>query len=637
MNQATPGRGPETVIGQLEELLKSPISPEQFYRSYLDILARMRGFCGGHLWLLQGREFVPLGGSELKTVLYDTDAGQKAFILEHLRRCAATEKTVMVPSSGEPGEERNKCRFSLVFTPMLVGRGAGATQGGQVTWWTPEMIGKESDLSEVLDACSAYAARVMRSQKLESMAQISDQLQQMTLFLAEIGAAADLESLAVAVANRAREIVGCDRAALIYIESDGALRIGAISNVPAPDPRSSVGRTILQLADGARSGGLPAIFRKASEKTEEKGDISDYFYHSNMEEVMVLGVQSSNQPICGLLLFESTRSGFFEASKQQSASAIATQAAGMLALNLSAEQIPFRKQLQRLAAWRQLPPTDKKRWLLRRLWVPAAAVTLLALLPLKFQLSGEARILPRDRAIAVAETEGRIVNVKVRDGERVKKDDVLLQIDNAEARKQLDIAVEEESRLRAEADRLMSLNERAAAQVANLQLERARKEKKYREDALGKTLVRSPIDGIIMTPDLSSRQGDAVVPGSQLAMVGNPLSWNLEVSLPESDVAILLRRLQMGEDVPVIYLLNSLPNRRLSATVRGSDSISSASEVVAGRNVFRVIVPLPDDPEFASLLRSGYSGRARLTIGRRPLVYLTTRRFVNWVRTNVLF
>ncbi len=624
-------------IRELEELLRQPLSPEQFYRGYLDVLTRISGMRGGHLWLLQGREFVPLGGSDHKDLLYDTNAGQKSFVLDQIGRCAARQETIVVPAAGSNTGEGNRCPFQLAFTPLLVGRGGGAVQGAQVTWWAPGTINGASDHTKVLDACGAYAARIMKSQKLESMSQISDQLQQMTLFLAELTSATDLEALAVTVANRAREIVGCDRAALLFVESDGALRIGSISNVPAPDPRSAIGRTILQLGDSARSGGLPAIFRKASEKTEEKGDLSDYFYHSHMEEVMVLGIQPPGRPLCGLLLLESKRSGHFAAARQQSATAIAAQAGGMISTTLSAEQIPFRKQLLRLAAWRQLPPEEKKRKLRRRLWIPAAIILGITLLPLKFEISGDARIMPRHRALAVAEVEGRILRVTASDGVPVKQGDVLIEIDDAEQRKQLDIAVQEEARLQAEADRLMALNERTAAQVAGFQLERARRERQYREDNVAKTAVRSPIDGIVMTPDLSSRQGDAVVPGAQLALVGDPASWNLEVGLPEADVALLLRRLQRGEEVPVRYLLNSLPHRSLEARIVGSDVVSSSSEVQEGRNLFRVTVPLPEDPEFATLFRAGYTGRARLSIGRRPLAYLATRRFINWIRTNVLF
>lgn len=634
---ARPGTAPGGGIRELDDLLQKPLSPEQFYQGYLAVLTRLAGLRGGHLWMLQGREFAPLGGTNRADLLYDTDPGQRAFILDGIGRCAAQQETIMVEAGGAETAEGNRCPFQLAFTPLLVGRGGGAVQGAQVTWWMPGTINSRSDHAAVLDACGAYAARTMRSQKLESMAQISDQLQQMTLFLAEMAGSTDLESLAVVVVNRAREMAGCDRAALLLTETDGALRIGAISNVPSPDPRSAIGRTILQIGDSARSGGLPSIFRKASEKTEERGDLSDYFYHSHMEEVMVLGLQPKNRPLCGLLLLESTRRGHFAAAQQQTAATLATQASGLVATMLAAEQIPFRRLLSGIAVWRRLPADEKKRRLRRRLWIPAAAALGLALLPLRFELSGDARVMPRERALAVTEVEGRIIDVPVADGAPVKAGDVLAEIDDGEQRKQLDIAIQEEARLQAEADRLMALNERTAAQVASLQLERARRERRYHEERMAKTKVLSPIDGILMTPDLVSRQGDAVTPGTQLALVGDPKAWDLQIGLPEEDVAVLLRRLHEGSEVPVRYLLNSLPHRRLEAHLTGSETVSAAAEVQAGRNLFRVTVPLPDDPEFASLFRAGYTGRARLTIGRRPLAYLVTRRFINWIRTNVLF
>jgi len=489
----------------------------------------------------------------------------------------------------------------------------------------------------LLEACGAYAARIMRAQKLESMSQMSEQLRQMTLFLAELGGATDVASLAVATANRAREITGCDRAALLLAEPDGALRLGAVSNIPSPDPRSAVGRTLLQLGDNARHSGLPAIFRKASEKTEEKGDLSDYFYHSDMEEAMVAAVQPAGQPLGGLLICESRRSGHFSEPRRQAALAVATQASGAVHAALAAEQMPFRQLLQRLADWRRVPAAEKKRRLLRRWWIPAAAAAFLALFPSRFEITGDARIMPRHRAMAVAEVDGRILQVNATDGAKVQAGEVLATIDGAEQRKLLDIAVQEEMRLQAEADRLMSLNERAAAQVASLELERARRERQYHEDALAKAAIRSPIDGVVMTPDLASRQGDAVTPGAPLAMVGDPAAWDLEIGLPEAEVANLLRRLQAGDEVPVRYLLNSFPHKRFEATVRGTGTVSAAAEVQSGRNLFRVTVPLPEDPEFATMFRAGYTGRARLLIGHRPAIYVASRRFINWIRTHVLF
>jgi hypothetical protein len=140
-----------------------------------------------------------------------------------------------------------------------------------------------------------------------------------------------------------------------------------------------------------------------------------------------------------------------------------------------------------------------------------------------------------------------------------------------------------------------------------------------------------------MTTDLQSRQGDAVSRGTQLAIVGDPNSWELEVGIPETNVAELLMRLHSGKPAPVRYVLNALPHREFKAEVTGEECIASSSSVVAGKNIFRVLVPLPEDPAYAALFRAGYTGRARIGVGYRPLVFISTHRFINWIRTHVLF
>ena len=65
MNSAQGDPYIERMLKPLEELMRQAVSPEQFYRAYLqNLLGSLPGKpAGGHLWSLQGREFVSLGGS----------------------------------------------------------------------------------------------------------------------------------------------------------------------------------------------------------------------------------------------------------------------------------------------------------------------------------------------------------------------------------------------------------------------------------------------------------------------------------------------------------------------------------------------------------------------------------------------
>jgi biotin carboxyl carrier protein len=621
---------------QIDLLFQQEISPEQFYRQYLQILTQsIQGMRGCHLWLLQGAQFVPLGGSDREAILFDSDSEQQAFVLDQIARCARDQKTHF-ESYG--GTSANKCALGLAFTPLLYGEGGGAVQGAQVSWWgttagqelTPQTL-------DLLDECGRGAARMARVQKLESMSQLSERLQLMARFLDEISAAPDLQTLAVTLVNRARELVECDRCALVVERVPGNLSVEAVSNVPAFDSRSAVARTILQMSENAKVTGLPTGYRKANEKTEERGDLSDYFYLSKMEEVLIVGIQAPNKDLLGMLVLESAKIGFFDRNRHQTAVSLGQHSVGSLQRTIQYDSIPLRPLVEKIARWRRLPHYIKRQSIKRFLWIPAAILFVFLIFPVKYQFSGDARLLPCKRALVVAEVPGRVVEILVEDGQTVEASQPIAKLDDSELSKQKQIAHQEEARFLAETDRLTAQNDSAAARIAALALQRAKSEREFYEEQHARTVIRSPIKGLVMTPNISSRQGDALPVGGQLALVGDPSSWELEINVPESDIVEVIDRLQGGASIQIRYLLSSIPQKKFTTQISGLSSISGASEVVAGKNVFKVTASLPPESEYASLFRAGYTGRARLEMGYRPLIYTATRRFFNWLRINVLF
>ena len=102
------------------------------------------------------------------------------------------------------------------------------------------------------------------------------------------------------------------------------------------------------------------------------------------------------------------------------------------------------------------------------------------------------------------------------------------------------------------------------------------------------------------------------------------------------DIADVIARLQKGSPIPVRYLLNSLPKKSFKTELASLSAVSAAADVVATKNIFKVTVPAGAVGD-SSLLRAGYTGRARLEMGYKPVAYAATRRFLNWLRTHVFF
>lgn len=623
------------LLRPLELLLRQNISPEQFYQQYLHtLLVSLPGKpLGAHLWMLQGQDFVSIGGSDRSAILYDTDLIQREYLHEQIQESVALKKTLLLPAL----EHGNLSSCVLAITPMFLR--STDVQGAQVCWWQSPGDGLNDPLRQsvrILDTLAPVCAQMMRIQKIEATSNLTEQLQQMMHFLTDIMSSSDLSSLAVTIVNRAKEISQCDRSALVAVGNNGSLRLLAISNVPTPNERSAVSRTLLQLGENSRTNGLPALYQKKDEKTSERGDLSDYFYHSNMAETMILPIQQINQSLCGMLYFESERTEFFNQGRQQTALGIVSQTVAPLSTALRAEQRPLRWLSDRLHSWRMLTRKERRRILLHKVWIPILILLVIAAIPFPFEFSGDARLMPIKRAIAVSEVDGRISKVLHLDGDRVSSGETLVELDDSEQRKLCEISTEEVERARAEADQLMASNDPVGTQISKLQYERALRQLQQQQYNLQQTQIKAPISGVIMAPDLSSREGDAVLRGGQIALIGDPAAWELEIWLSESDVAPLVQRLHGGKPASIHYILNALPDRHFNATLTDEFALSPSSTVVGGKNLFRLVIPLPVDSS-QSDFRAGYTGRARIEIGYRPLGVMMTRHFINWIRIHVLF
>lgn len=616
---------------QIDQLFQQDISPEQFYRTYLAlILQTLPGARGCHLWVLQGSEFVPLGGSELAQIGFEADERCQSYILGKLGECARSQRGLYQA----PGQEGNPTELGFSFTPLLVGSGGGALQGAQAIWWSSPV---SQGVLAIVEDCARSLARMVRMTKLESMSQLTESLRLAIRYLEDLAAATDLRSLSLAIVNRAREMVGCERCALVVARMPGFWLVEAMSNTISFDSRSAIARTIAQMAENSRTTGLPVGYRKASDKNTEQGDLSDYFFHSRMEEVLLVAIPAPSGDMAGVLVFESERLGFFDGNRHQNAVALGAQASGALKRALNYEFLPARRTMEKIASWRMLPDSVKRRDLKKRVWIPLVIIGFLLVLPLKFEIPADARILPVRSAPVVAEIDGRITEIAVKDGDKVDAHQLIARLEDAELQKQKAIAQQEEVRFLAEADLLTSQNEAASARIADFALRKAKREREFAEQQIEKTQLRSPIAGVVMAPDLLTRQGDVLTQGSQVAVIGDPSAWELELLVPEVDILEILDRLREGTHLEVRFLLNARPSQKFSATLRGESCISAMSEVVAGKNIFRVNVSLPSDPQAHDFFRTGYTGRARIECGRLPLCLLATRRFIQWFRLHVLF
>jgi len=232
-----------------------------------------------------------------------------------------------------------------------------------------------------------------------------------------------------------------------------------------------------------------------------------------------------------------------------------------------------------------------------------------------------------------AQMMGNIVDIRVREGDRVQRGQVLAVIDEAQPRAALDhataadlaaqqeIAASESDFSLAEATfkRYQTLYDRksvspqefdeikaryqaaqARREMARAGLAQARAGLQQARTALGYTHIVAPFDGLVT--EKKADVGTLASPGMPIFTVEDLRRYRLEAPVNETD----LRYVRRGEQVSV--LIDALGDRELRGKV-----IEIVPAADPASRSFLVKVELPSDPA----LRSGLFGRAQFTRGQR--------------------
>ena len=240
----------------------------------------------------------------------------------------------------------------------------------------------------------------------------------------------------------------------------------------------------------------------------------------------------------------------------------------------------------------------------------------------------------------MSEEIGRVTQLMVEEGDRVKAGALLLQIDDeahraaveqnqAQVRLQ-EIAIERQrlrlENLRKQWERQQALfqrglvdqdsfdlltNELGLAEVdlqSNIeQLSQARAQLEQAEDRLRKTRVYSPIDGVVTSLDI--KVGETAIssttnlPGSTLMTIANPDSIHTEVNVDEADIA----NVEVGQKAHVYAI--AYPDVPINGVI---DSIAVSAKVPEGQQGLSFAVKIRLDPPEGVRLRPGMSCRAEI-------------------------
>jgi hypothetical protein len=246
------------------------------------------------------------------------------------------------------------------------------------------------------------------------------------------------------------------------------------------------------------------------------------------------------------------------------------------------------------------------------------AVAASVLIPTQFRVSAKAVLEGRVQRTIPAPFDSFIATAPAKAGDIVHAGDLLATLDDRDL--QLDRV-----RWQGEHDRLIlksreALSKHDPGTSAQLDAELAETDAQaaLTAEKLARTRIVAPIDGIVVSGDLSQSIGAPVETGKVLFEVAPLDNYRVLVRLSENDI----RYVKPGQTGHL--LLQGMTGDSLDFDVRG---VTSVAETDAGENTFRVEGTLENAPPN---LRPGMEGIGKIDIDDHSYAWVWTRGVRNW-------
>jgi RND family efflux transporter MFP subunit len=220
----------------------------------------------------------------------------------------------------------------------------------------------------------------------------------------------------------------------------------------------------------------------------------------------------------------------------------------------------------------------------------------------------------------VAPQEGYIAAAHVRAGDFVQAGDLLAKLDDQELRFEQHKWQSQRAQYFKEYRQALAGFNRA--EVAILSAKRAQAEAQLNlvEQQLSRTKLVAPFTGLVVKGDLNRALGSPVKRGEVLYEVAPTNAYRVVLKVDDRDIGLVSRG-QKGQ-----LKLSGIPDKPIEITI---DRLTPVSTAERGRNYFRVEAVMD---EHSDIMRPGMEGVAKIEIDQEKLIWIWTRRLVDWVR-----
>jgi RND family efflux transporter MFP subunit len=438
----------------------------------------------------------------------------------------------------------------------------------------------------------------------------------------EITSTLDLDRVLQAVVNGPASVIPYERAA-IALEQRGRAQLRAVSGTLEFNPEDPQIIELSQILQWASLLKQPELITQhgeeiSSEREATRAKFRHYFSQTAMRGFHAVPLADDEGRV-GVLSFESSDPDFLTSAHLEMIKVLASQATVALRNASLYKEVPFIGVLQ--------PLVERKRKFLalekhRRIFLAsgvAAGILFLALFPLPLRVDGPATVGAGHAARIGVDVDGIVKQVNVREGDPVRKGTIIASLEDWEYRSALAASQAKRDTAAALMNRALAANDDTEAGIQRVQADYWTAEVARAQQRLDRTLMRSPIAGIVATPNIENLVGRRLKFGDPFADIVDNSEVLVDVSVDQTDVGLVAA----GQKARI--KLDGFPARTFQGEVI---VVSPLARLDGDARIFsaRVAVRNPD-----SVLRAGMQGRGKVSTGWRPAGQVFFRQPVMWI------
>lgn len=217
---------------------------------------------------------------------------------------------------------------------------------------------------------------------------------------------------------------------------------------------------------------------------------------------------------------------------------------------------------------------------------------------------------------------GYVLEAPARAGDVVKKGQLLYRLDGTDLRLERDRLVGEEAQARKRHLKAMASGVSADVRILAAQLAQVRAEVELAEELLGRVSVYAPMDGVVVSGDLSQSIGSPLDRGQVVYSIAPLDDFRVVFQVSDADID----ECAVGQHGHIV--LSAMPEREWEVRLERVTPVSISEE---GRPHFRVEASLLGGTP-RGVLRPGMEGVGKVDVGRRSLLWTWTHSVVDRFR-----